>query len=258
MQNELNHIFQTYFSNKENPIHFYGEATRVIRICEFLRKLVPFDHPDAYAVFNDEVLIFEHFEFDSSTNNKKGSQQRRSESYDNKEYEKVVSTEEGTIHHGVLTADYSIKNYISNLKTVFCKHYNEIPAYKKTLQEKGIISDATKISTLFFIEDTTILGNIFETKENESGWMPVILPLCDFFIELFEESIDLDIVMCASWYPNEYCLWYLDRTMIQEFKKHGIDTSVIEIINFNPQSIGVKISIPDEKLRDYGKTKMEE
>lgn len=246
MKNELEHIIRTYFSEDNTPIHFIGDGTHVEILAEKLSRLVPFDHPDAYAVLDDEVLIFEHFEFDSSNKlRRKGSQQRRSESEDNKAFAAVVPTEKGTLHHGTILADYTIGNYRENLRQVFCKHYNEIPGYESTLREKGIITNSKKVTTLFFVEDTTLLGNIFETENREEGWQPLVLPLCDFFLELFENSQDLDIVIAVSWYPNEYCLWYIDRSMIQDCKLQAIDTKEIRIINFDPQHVGVKISIPD-------------
>ncbi len=250
MNDKLSHIFQTYFSNERNEIHFLGNPPHINRLAKWLENLKPFDHPDAYARLEDEVLLFEHFEFDSSANNKKGSQQRRSEATENRAFDAVVPTEAGALHHGTIAADYSIENYKKNLETVFCKHYNEIPEYKRSLREKGIITDANRVITAFFIEDTTILGNIYETKDETQPWKPIVLPFCDFFIDLFENSPDVEIALCASWYPSEYCLWYIDRTLIQEYRDQMIETKSVEIINFDPLSIGVKISIPDEKLQN--------
>lgn len=249
MGNELEHIYQTYLSKKQNDIHYIGESSGVIKLRDIFKTLVPSEHPDAYAMLDNEVLIFEHFEFDSSNNNKKkGSQQRRSEAEDSRTFATLKPSGNGTLHHGEIFADYSIENYKKNLKQAFHKHYSEIAAYKQTLREKGVITGTERITTLFFIEDTTVLGNIVEPEYSDRALEPLVLLFCDFFLDLFECSPDLDMVVCASWFPNEYCLWYMDQTMILEYRKHEIDTSKVKIVNLNPQSIGVKLIIPDERL----------
>ena len=249
MKNELEHIYQTYLSKEQNEIHYIGESSGIAKLADIFKRLVPFEHPDAYAMLENEVLLFEHFEFDSSNkSNKKGSQQRRSEADDNRIFATVKPSENGTLYHGEILADYSIENYKKNLKQAFDKHYSEIAAYKQTLQEKGVITGTERITTFFFIEDTTVLGNIFEPECSDRAWEPLVLLFCDFFLDLFECSPDLDMVVCASWFPNEYCLWYMDQTMILEYRKHEINTSKVKIVNFNPQSIGVKLIIPDERL----------
>ena len=246
MKNEVAHIFYKYFSKKQNEIHYIGESSGIAKLTDIFERLVPFEHPDAYAALDNEVLIFEHFEFDSSNNHKgKGSQQRRSEADDDRIFSTLEPSKKGTLHHGEIIADYSIENYKKNLKQAFDKHYSEIPQYTQTLLDKGIITASEKISTLFFIEDTTTLGNLIESEDGDLPCEPLLLPFCDFFLDLFELSPDLDAVVCASWFPSEYCLWYIDRNMIMDYRKNEIDTSKVKIINLNPQSLRVKILIPD-------------
>ena len=249
MKNELFHIIQMYFSKSENPIYFYGDESRIAKLGEILGKLEPFDHPEAYAVLGKEVLIFEHFEFDSSHRLKRrGSQQRCSQSADDRAFASVLPTEKGSLYHGAITADYTVDNYRENLKQVFCKHYNEIPGYKATLREHGVFKAGDRASTIFFIEDTTIFGNIFETDNEGNNVETLVLPRCDFFLDLFESSPDLDAAICASQTLSGHCLWYIDRTMINEYRIHAVKTEDLKIINFRPQSLGVRIIVPEENL----------
>ncbi len=248
MGNELEHIHNTYDADTGTKVISW-DKNLIDKLASICKVLVPFEHPDAYAIIDDEVLIFEHFEFDSSAfKNKKGTQQRRSEADDDRAFEAVVPIEEGAFHRREIIADYTIKNYRKNLERNFSEHYNEIPGYKKTLREKGIITDDCKITTLFFIEDKTELGNIYESEKEGVPWEPLVLPLCDFFLDIFENSPDLDIVICASWYPDQHCLWCIDRTMISKCRRYAVDTDNHEIINWNPQSEGIKMIIPKMML----------
>ena len=189
MKNEVDHILKKYFSDDPTTIHYYGDGQRVDRIGEIIGKLVPFDHPDAYAILDDEIVIFEHFEFDSSENQKrKGSQQKRSQADDNRAFAKVIPTEEGALHHGSISADYSMENYKNNLIRVFCKHYSEIDEYKQTIRERGIITGSERITTLFFIEDVTIFGNLFKSDNPNMRRETLSLPLCDFFLACLNEA----------------------------------------------------------------------
>lgn len=249
MKNELEHIFSTYFS-EETAIHCYGDEEHISKLVPLLQALVPFEHPDAYSKVENKVLIFEHFEFDSSNNSRNGTQQRKSIAADDRAFDAVVPTEAGAVYHGQIIADYSIENYRNNLKRSFDKHYKEIPEYKNTLRETGVITDTDEVITLFFIEDRTELGTIFESKREGVSWEPLILPHCDFFLDLFEKSQDLDMAICASWYPKQYCLWFIDRTMIAESRGHMVSTSDIKIINTNPRCLGYKIIIPKDALSE--------
>lgn len=245
-KNELTQIVEKYFSREENKVNFFGNGEEVQEVMRFFSGFVQYDHPDAYSIIGNEALLLEHFEFDSSNRTKaKGSQQRRSEAEDIRVFSQELPTETGTVHHSLIDADYTIQNYKNNLSDVFGEHYYRISDYKRALAAEGILQSNISVRTLFFIEDTTLLGNVFETDSWEKPVLPVILPMCDFFLDLFEKSPDLDYALCGSWVPNDYQLWFIGRSMIEDYRKNQIITSEIHICNFSPHSVGMKMVIPD-------------
>ena len=81
MKNELEHIIKKHFYNNQNGIHFDNSdeisKNSITFIATFLNKLIQYDRPDLYAKIGNELLFIEHFEFDASAWNKKGSLERR-------------------------------------------------------------------------------------------------------------------------------------------------------------------------------------
>lgn len=131
-KNELYRIWERYFSSDNTVVHYYGSGGRIREVLEYLYSLTPFDHPDAYYSADNEFIIFEHFEFDSSKGHrKKGSRQRRSEADDTRAFNSVIPTKEGSEYHGCINASYSIDYYKDNMMRSFSDHYSEIPEYKK-------------------------------------------------------------------------------------------------------------------------------
>lgn len=245
-KNELFQFLDSYFSKNENTIHFFGDKENVLDVMRFFGHIFQSDRPDAYAVIDDEVLIIEHFEFDSSNNRAKGSQQKRLEAEDNRKFTGIAAIEAGTLYHSSINADYTMENYRNNISKIFKEHYGKIEEYKDNLKRAGVIERNSIVRTAFFIEDTTMLGNIYETRSWESPIAPVVLPMCDFFLDLFEASPDLYCVFCGSWIPNDYCLWFIDRSMLAKYRENQIKTNEIKICNLAPRHIGIKIFLPND------------
>jgi hypothetical protein len=250
---ELQHIFNHYFSPEKASIQFYGDEDkcRIKEILPFFGLLIPYNHPDGYAATDDKLIIFEHFEFDSSKGSKhKGSKQRRSEADDSRAFDAVIPTREGSEYHGTLDASYSIDYYRENFLRSFNDHYSEIPEYKETLKSKGLLTDSQRITTIFFIEDTSIFGNAYDTYSWDATNTPLILLHCDFFLDVFEKSPDLDCVIFGSKYYREKELWYIDHSLITEYRKHTVSTDEIDVFDYTPRSTGYKLLLtPDETER---------
>lgn len=245
-RNELYRIWERYFSSDNIVVHYYGSGGRIREVLDCLYSLTPFDHPDAYYSTDNEFIVFEHFEFDSSKGNrKKGSQQRRSEADDTRAFNAVIPTKEGSEYHGCINASYCIDYYKDNLMRSFSEHYKEIPEYKKTLSKIGLLSSSKRVTTIFFIEDSALLGNTFDSGEWDKPSIPLILLHCDFFLDLFENSPELDCVIFGRFYDRE--LWYIDHSLIDTYREHEVDTSNIQLFNYNPRSTGFKVLLsPDE------------
>lgn len=247
VKNEVLHIIQKYFGNKENSIKFIGNADKLNDLVKFFDCLIPFDRPDAYAMINDRVLILEHFEFDSSNKGRKGSQQVKEQVRLEREFAKANATEEGIIVHGEMCTNYTMENYKANILEAFEQHYNKINEYKNNLIKNGKATLETEFITLFFIEDVTELGNLYVDRNGcNTKTLPVILPFCDFFLEKFQHSPLLDCVLCASWMPNRNEVWYIDHSMIDDYISNKIYSDSIRIIDFQPHLMGIKIIIPEQ------------
>ena len=182
MKNELDYILHTYFSVPNIRIKYCGETSHLDGFKGIISNLVSFDHPDAYAIIENEVFIFEHFEFDGSDNqSRKGSQQHRLVESENRVFSDWTPSPELPIYRGTINANYTLENYRNNLIKSFNKHYNEIDAYIETLRTKRIIKGNERITTIFFIEDISLFGSYIISNNNDGSIKPLELPLCDFF-----------------------------------------------------------------------------
>lgn len=109
----------------------------------------------------------------------------------------------------------------------------------------GLLSESKKVTTIFFIEDSTLLGNTFDSGEWDKPSTPLILLHCDFFLDLFENSPDLDCVIFGRFYDRG--LWYIDHSIIDTYREHEVDTRNIQLFNYSPRSSGFKVLFtPDE------------
>lgn len=246
MKGEIIRIINKYFSDVESEVMFYGQREYAIETLDFFKNLVPYDHPDGYSVLNGDLLIVEHFEFDSSKNSRGGSQQRTSDAKGKREFSETLPSIEGTESNWTIDAEYSMQNYKKNFEKVFSSHYSKIDNYKESLIAANIVPQDANIRTMFFVEDTTLLGNVYRGDSLESPCVPVILQKCDFFLDLFEKSPKLDCVMSASFANDKYWLWYIGRNMIAEYRKRQIITNDINIINFTPHTKAFKLLIPNK------------
>ncbi len=239
---EVEVIVNRYFSDKKNEICYCGNSTKIKQLQEILSNLKGWDCPDGYSRLDDEFVIFEHFEFDSSNRlNKVGSIQRIELAKDNELFSKVIESlgeEKTKSHHNIIKAEYTMANYIENLTAIFQAHHSKIPQYKANLIANRKLNDGENVTTMFFIEDTTLFGNNYETDGWERTVGRIMPVFCDFFIELFEKSLNVDCVICASQnLTGGHELWYMDRENADAYKQNMINTKDISIINFKPHII---------------------
>ena len=78
MKNEAIKTLNHYFRNQSNTVFFLGSNLGVEMLSDFFRngKIFTGDAPDIVILKDDTAIIVEHFEFDSSYTNKKGSSSR--------------------------------------------------------------------------------------------------------------------------------------------------------------------------------------
>jgi len=239
-------IMYHYLQRCNGNVHLLGNANMLhATIQDYMKNITDFERPDAYAIVDDAVCIIEHFEFDSTKTTAKGSKSKIDLNRIERTFNKVEPTDVGVTLHDSLNVSHSAQNYINNALQNTKSHYSKIDSYVNNLRNQSIINDNSKLEVGFFIEDTTLLGNVYVPKESDYP-RPIILAQCKQFLDLFENLPRLDFCFCASTYSSNYFLWFINRTSIQFYRESQIDLHDITIIDFRPQALGHKILIASE------------
>jgi hypothetical protein len=246
-ESELNLALEKYFNEDENIIHFFGKQKKVIlNFMERLFKVYLFEEPDGFYKEENNVLIVEHFEFDSTKRSKgKGSEYRREEAKINRKISNLVPNEKGKIYHEKFECTHTIVNYINNAMNLWREHYKNIINYKERLKKENIIKKGDIIETAFLIEDMTCLGNSY--MENDKLYSLILLH-CEEFLNLFETCIDVKYILSLSTNGNYKNIWFIDRSFIKDYRKYQIKKGNIKIIDFKPNIVGWEVIIPNGKI----------
>ena len=154
-------IFDSYI-NENNRIELYDETITEEQINEINNNMIQFEKPDIYSHIDNELIMIEHFEFDSYKKNKDGSDYRQKEGIINYKFKEKLEKGNGKIirYDDSITPTASVENYINNFMNSFDEHYKKIDEYKKSKEFK----DYNKIHTWFFIEDVSPLVVIILLK----------------------------------------------------------------------------------------------
>lgn len=225
------------FGEKLKPEFFYsGEA------------------PDFFIKDNDDVIIFEHFEFDCYKASRKGSEYRREEARIQCSEDAMKPTESGTTLHEVIHGDSSYQYYIENVTRSFHKHYSNIDTYIQNLIRAGAINDHTNVKVAFFIEDVSPLGTmVYKRDGQDDGLIHVSLADSKEFLDLLKENERVDYVLACASPENEREVWFIDREQLNAYYENVIDYASMEFLRFQPHVITYKVQVPNEKLRKSDK-----
>lgn len=243
---EVSRICEEYLNDNPTKVMCYGNQEKSLsELNPFLQELVEFERPDAFSKIGEDVLIVEHFEFDSTNTNKKGSLDRIEQARIERDFEKDLNKlhlQSGeTFHkHDTVNVTHSSENYIKNALNAFRNHYEKIESYKQNLSNEGIITNSTNIKTMFWIEDTTLLGNAFipEPQNYNSIVQPLILLHCDKFLEALKDCKKLDYIFCFSHYGMQKFCWFLDLNYLNDYISKQIKIDNVKIIDFKPHTTG--------------------
>mgnify|MGYP001386837676 CR=1 FL=1 len=160
----MNDEIKTLYKYAGDSIHCInrGDKEFLEKIVDNIHSLEPFDHPDMVIRLGEKVLAIEHFEFDASSFNRKGSMDKRELAKRNREFNELINNLDVTKEPIVITTSvkciYSLDYYIKNFKQVFKKHLIKAAEYKSCLINNGMVKQANDITICFFIVDTTPLG----------------------------------------------------------------------------------------------------
>ena len=218
---ELQKLFNKYFAFGGEIIPMGKSDKDLIKIKDCIIKGV-FDRdcPDGYyKIGNNEVLIMEHFCFDS-TEIKKGSESLA----------EMARIERENNKHDSINCSINITNYWENLKENFRRHYLKINKYKENLIKEGIATKNAKFKVAFFVEDVTPLGNVDIKTQTR-----VRLIFLDKFIELFRNSTNLDYIFSFSEVGSSKEVTFVTKDNIDALLDNKIKVEEVELIPWKPQ-----------------------
>ena len=240
----LQALLKNYSEEEGMDIRFLGTGNGARYFADFLYHGAYYvgDAPDMVLKKENEVIIIEHFEFDSYHVGRKGSPGKREMAKIQRKEESIEATEAGAIYSDEIRAENSFQDLSTNLCRSFKEHYGRIQRYKENLKGYELIDDSTQVKVMFLVEDVSPLGSM--VADNEAKQCPVIVLLYKEFLKLFENAVDLDYVMACSSAGDKNFVWFADRREIEEYYKHSIDYEKMTFLDFNVQTVGFKMTIP--------------
>lgn len=189
-----------YNSVSYNQPHTFDDIIHALLYC------IDFEQPDGYYFDNktSTLYIFEHFVFDCSRTNRRGSTLRRNICKVNKEVgleaknlseDKIiikniiqggdVQSGDAAIIHVGQDGEKFRSNYIENFKRQYTNHAMKISDYITHCKQKINVTP-NKIITSFLIEDVTLGGTCYK---NQNGIREAVnLLLTKQFLEIFSGS----------------------------------------------------------------------
>lgn len=197
--------------------------------------------PDAIAENETTLLLLEHFQFDNSRLNKKGSLQNQTAAKTKRELNNLLTDKE------FATVNESVKKcglyYIENFRKQFDSHVKSIDSYKHEIQEESK-KKYDKYLMGFIIEDSSPLGSVYF----DGGLKCVDLVYSKEFLDVFEQTPQLDFVVFAmTGNEDNRILSFISQNTISLHRERQITVSSISKFLFeNSICAGGKIYIPNK------------
>ncbi len=164
LKNALRYSYKKYYFDEESK-QFLKQVT------ENIKEATPFERPDMYIVLDNEILAIEHFEFDSSKTNKKGSHLKTEIAKIERELDKEREETNKKYLAKRCVFNGNRENYENNFLKNFDNHYNKIEKYRNNIT-KNVSNQYLPIRMCFYIIDETELGNIILNDKNNKGYIP--------------------------------------------------------------------------------------
>lgn len=249
--NEVLNVLQQYLSDETgNEVHFHGSTEAVQWFSNMLTHghIVEHEAPDLLITNANDILLIEHFEFDSFSSSSKGSKNQIEQSRIARMQKALPATEEGVSFSDVIRGDSSYHNYCKNAIENFNKHYAKIKKYKENIFSEEIVQAEPSIRIMFLIDDVSPIGTMASDKEGNLH--AVTLAHCSAFINRLEQAPDVDYVLCTSCAGNKKFIWFIDIAEITAYKNNIENYEEMQFFASNPHVIGYKIAIPDTRLQE--------
>lgn len=210
----MNVEVKTLFEYANNGIQciYNGDKELLEKIALNTQKTEPFEQPDIIIPLGDKVFAIEHFEFDASSFNKKGSMDKRKLAERNREFDKLIADSDFSEVPLVATTSvdctYSSDCYIKNFKTVFENHIAKITEYKKHIIDANKAKQMDDIIMCFFIVDTTPLG-CYCLEDSLKIFVPFQVKEC---LELITQAKEIDCLLFGFFDGNNNSLLFISNS----------------------------------------------
>lgn len=197
-----------------------------------LRNLKPFERPDMYAKIGNKVYALEHFSFDASSENRKGMEGIREESFLERRLISAATPEEGVYDRGIYSI--TLENLRKNFEKHFYAHYHKIGSYKDHLHRAGILSEADELIVGFFAENLYPpyynKGNRYEGELYYSSTKQ--------FADLLQSNPKVRFMLFGSCVGGKLKLAYVDREHLPpENQRIDLESRDISLSSLNRNEI---------------------
>lgn len=205
--------------------------------------LYQFEAPDLFIRDNDDntIIIIEHFAFDGSKANRKGSKNQQELARIQRAADEELVRNQACYHFDAIDCEYCYEDYVKNALSGFKDHYGKIAKYKENLESEDVIPSGAKIQVFFLIEDVSPLPLYYKTESGAQS--QVTLAYSRDFLNALEVCTDLDgVIFCQRRSGVDKCAWIILRESIPEYHKEALDYNDSMITSFKPNTISFNIS----------------
>lgn len=210
----------------KNPlINYYGETSR--KYLELFSKRIQsmsiskFESPDIVIHNNEFLYFFEHFEFDSSENTRKGTELRNENARIERDFSRQVISElsvdpnkEIILKNEKYISKRKMEYYVENYSRNFLKHYNKLELYKNNLNTEDLDCEyefGFVIENSSSIPDNVLLPN---------RQLQLLLPInIRFLCELMSKCQEIKNIFYVSSNGNFGKIVYYFRNSIELYEE---------------------------------------
>lgn len=237
MKKDASRTLNNYLRSRTNTVYYLGDDSGIRMFSDFLKNGITIDgdEPDMVILKDSTAIVVEHFEFDSSYTNRKGSSYRKDEARIKREIQEKTKDFDEFVHLDTINASFTYENFITNVTENFLDHYSKIEKYKRNLFDKNIIKEDYDVKIMFLIEDVSPIGSMaFDINKNKVEELPVVLALSPEFLDLLANHRDVDFVMCCSCVGNNEYVCFIDRDDISSYKECQCDYANMKFFGNQP------------------------
>ena len=213
------------YSASGNHIFYLGEGKGVRAAANGLSGMQEGHDPDLYGPQGERVMFLQYVPFDSED---KAAAEARQQAEDSMAEWSPENLEAILKEHPPV---FSMEHYRANLERAFTAGYETLEQCRQNLLQKGIAQSREQLYSGLFIEDTTPFGNFFKTEDPLYPHNVLMLPRCDFFLNLLEKSPELDFVLYGTHVMGRTCFWMVRPQDVAEYRKQQLSTRYMKLIN---------------------------